>query len=173
MTRPNIAYAVQVVNQFVSSPHKNHLSAVHRLLRYFKGTMSRGFFYSSTSSLSLQGYTDADWAGCPDTQQSTIGWCMFLGSSTISCKCKKQPTVSTSSAEAEYRAISSASSEIVWLRCLLKEFGVLLQKPTPLFADNTSAIQIAQNPVFHERTKHIDVRDKLSSNILHLPQDPS
>ena len=96
MTRPDIAYAVQVVSQFVSNPHKNHLSAVHRLLRYVKGTMSRGLFYSSTSSLSLQGNTDADWAGCPDIQRLTTDWCMFLGSSAISWKCKKQPTVSKS-----------------------------------------------------------------------------
>lgn len=82
---------------------------------------------------------------------------MFLGSSFISWKCKKQERISKSSTEAEYHSMSSASSEIVWLRGLLADLGVNLQSPTPLHADNTSAIQIASNPVFHERTKHIEV----------------
>ena len=82
---------------------------------------------------------------------------MFLGSSLISWKCKKQEPISKSSTEAEYRSMSSASSEIVWLRGLLADLGVNLQSPTPLHADNTSAIQITSNPVFHERTKHIEV----------------
>ena len=84
MTRPDIAYAVQVVSQFASDPHKNHLSSVHRLLRYIKGTLSRGLFYSSISPVSLRSYMDANWANCPNTRRSTTGWCMLLGTSAIS-----------------------------------------------------------------------------------------
>ncbi|XP_059630984.1 uncharacterized mitochondrial protein AtMg00810-like [Cornus florida] len=119
MTRPDVSHAVQIVSQFVSNPHKPHLAAVHRILCYIQGTMDRGLFYSSTSSLELRCYADADWAGCQDTRRSTTGWCMFLGSSLISWKCNKQPTVSKSSAEVENRSMSSASSEVIWLRRFL------------------------------------------------------
>ncbi|KAL8132914.1 hypothetical protein AgCh_008408 [Apium graveolens] len=102
-------------------------------------------------------YSDADWAGCPDTRKSTTGWCVFLGDASILWKCKKQDHVSKSFTESEYRAMSAACSEIVWLRGLLSELGVSQINPTPLHADNKSAIQIVANPVYHERTKHIKV----------------
>jgi hypothetical protein len=99
---------------------------------------------------------------------------MFLGDALISWRCKKQDRVSKSSTEAEYRAMSTACSEIVWLRGLLAELGFPQTTFTPLHADNTSAIQIATNPVFHERTKHIEVdchsiRDTLESQVISLP----
>ena len=99
---------------------------------------------------------------------------MFLGKSIISWKCKKQPTVSKSSTETEYRSMSSASSEIVWLHQLLREFGVFLNIPTPLYADNTSAIQIAKKTVQHEHTKHIEIdchfiRQHVVSDTIHVP----
>ncbi|PNX96992.1 putative copia-type protein, partial [Trifolium pratense] len=105
----------------------------------------------------LRAYSDVDWAGCPDTRRSVTGWCMFLGSSLISWKSKKQARVSKSSTESEYRAMSVACSEIIWLRGLLAELGLPQTKPTSLYADNTSVIQIVANPVFHERTKHIEI----------------
>ncbi|XP_062170514.1 uncharacterized mitochondrial protein AtMg00810-like [Alnus glutinosa] len=88
----------------------------------------------------LEGFSDADWAGCADTRRSVTGWCMFLGDALISWKSKKQPHVSKSSNKSEYRAMSSASSEIVWLQRLLGELSVPQLTPTPLHADNTSAI---------------------------------
>jgi len=103
----------------------------------------------------LQGFSDADWTGCADTRCSVTGWCMFLGDAFISWKSKKQSRVSKSSTESEYRAMSSACSKIVWLRGLLDELSVPQLTPTHLHADNTNAIQIAANLVFHERTKHI------------------
>lgn len=116
MTQPDIAYAVQVVSQFVGNPHKNHFSSVHCLLRYIIGTVDRGLFYSSLSPLHLQGYSDTDWAGCLDTRCSTMGWCMVLGTFAISWKCKRQSAISKSLAEAKHLAMSSGSNEIVWLR---------------------------------------------------------
>ncbi|KAK2415811.1 putative mitochondrial protein [Trifolium repens] len=118
--------------------------------------------------------SDADWAGCPDTRRSVTGWCMFLGSSLISWKSKKQARVSKSSTESEYRAMSAACSEIIWLRGLLAEVGFPQTEPTSLYADNTSAIQIVANPVFHERTKHIEVdchsiRDAYDDKLISLP----
>ena len=88
----------------------------------------------------MSAYSDADWAGCPDTRRSVTGWCMFLGSSLISWKSKKQARVSKSSTESEYRAMSAACSEILWLRGLLAELGFPQTEPTSLYADNTSAI---------------------------------
>ena len=132
------------------------------------------YFFQKNSDLHLTAYSDADWAGCPDTRRSTTGWCTFLGDALISWKCKKQDHVSKSSTEAEYRAMSAACSEIVWLRGLLSELGASQTNPTPLHADNKSAIQIASNPVYHERTKHIEVdchyiRDAFTRGVIELP----
>ena len=174
MTRPDIAYAVQVVSQFVSAPRTLHLTAVLRIIRYLRGTIDRSMFFPSSSTLDLWAYSDADWAGCAVSRRSTTGYCVFLGSSLISWKCKKQATVSKSSTKAEYRAMSAACSEIVWLHGLLDDLGLPPQSPTPLHVDNLSAVQIASNPVFHERTKHIDVdchfiREKYQSGLISLP----
>ena len=133
-----------------------------------------GCFFPTDASLQLVAYSDADLAGCPNTRRSTTGWCMFLGDALISWRCKKQDRVSKSSTEAEYLAMSTASSEIVWLCGLLVELGFPQITSTPLHDDNTSAIQISANPVFYERTKHIEVdchsiRDTLESQVISLP----
>ena len=141
----------------MSSPRHLHLAAVRRIIRYLRGSPTRGLFFPTDTSLQLVAYSDADWAGCPDTHRSTTGWCMFLGDASISRRCKKQDRVSKSSTEAEYRAMSTACSEIAWLRGLLKELGFPPTTSTPLHVDNTSDIQIVTNPVFHECTKHIKV----------------
>ncbi|XP_020417850.1 uncharacterized protein LOC109948607 [Prunus persica] len=138
ITQPDISYAVHTVSKFMQAPRHHHLSAVRRIIRYILGTPNRGLFFPTGSSLQLQAYSDADWAGCPDTRRSTTGWCMFLGDALISWKCKKQDHVSKSSTEAEYRAMSAACSEIIWLRGLLTELGFSPLHPTPLHADNTS-----------------------------------
>ncbi|CAN0840831.1 Retrovirus-related Pol polyprotein from transposon TNT 1-94 [Linum grandiflorum] len=156
-TRHDISYAVQIVSQFMSSPRKLHLNAVHRILRYLKGTPQVGIFFPSSCSLSLTAFADADYAGCLDTRRSTSGWCVKLGSSVISWHCKKQDRVAKSSTEAEYRSMSEVSSELVWLHRLLVELGVYCHVPVQLYADNMSAIHITTNPVLHERTKHIEV----------------
>ncbi|XP_058742208.1 uncharacterized mitochondrial protein AtMg00810-like [Vicia villosa] len=174
ITRPDISFAVQQVSQFMHTPRHLHLNAVRRIIRYLKGTSNRGLFFPSNLSLTLLAYSDADWAGCPDTRRSVSGWCMFLGSALISWKSKKQARVSKSSTESEYRAMSTACSEIIWLRGLLAELGIPQGTPTPLYADNTSAIQLAANPVFHERSKHIEVdchsiREALDDHVISLP----
>lgn len=148
--------------------------AVPRIGRYLLGSPARGLFFPKGSSLQLFAYNDADWAGCPDTHCSTIYCCVFLGDALISWKCKKHDCVSKSSTEAEYRAMSTACSKIIWLRGLLEELGFPQPNPTHLHADNTSTIQIASNPVFHECTKHIEVdchfiRDTLADRVISLP----
>lgn len=174
ITRPDISFAVQQVSQFMQAPTHLHLAAVRRIVRYLNGTSHRGLFFSVESPLRLTTYSDADWAGCSDTRRSITGWCMFVGTSLISWKSKKQDRVSKSSTESEYRAMSSACSEIIWLRGLLAELGFPQLESTSLYADNTSAIQITANPVFHERTKHIEVdchsiREACDNGVISLP----
>ncbi|KAL6315964.1 hypothetical protein AAG906_014889 [Vitis piasezkii] len=149
---------------FMTSPQQLHLASVRCIIRYLQGSPTHRLFFPTGSSLQLVAYSDADWAGCPDTRWSTTGWCI----------CKKQDHVSKSSIEVEYHAMSTACSKIVWLRGLHEELRFPHTTSTPLHADNISAIQIATNPLFHERTKHIEVdchsiRDTLESRAISLP----
>ncbi|XP_047331419.1 uncharacterized mitochondrial protein AtMg00810-like [Impatiens glandulifera] len=157
ITRPDIAHAVHIVSQFVTAPNTVHWSVVLRILRYLRGTQFQSLLLSSSSSLDLRAFSDDDWAGDPSDQKSTTGFCIFLGDSLILWKIKKQDVISRSSTEAEYRVMASTTCETVWLRWLLADMGVFLHEPSPLFCDNKSAIQIARNSVFHERTKHIEI----------------
>jgi len=157
ITHPGISFAVHTVSRFMQSPQHLHLSAVHCIIQYLLGTSNRGLFFPAGSSLQLRAYGDANWAGCPDTRKSTTSWCMFLGDALISWKSKKQDSVSKSSTESEYRDMFVACSKIIWLHGILIELGFTQAQPTPLHVDNTIAIKIASNPVYHERTKHIEV----------------
>ncbi|CAJ2648060.1 unnamed protein product [Trifolium pratense] len=172
-TRPDIAFVTQQLSQFLSAPTQTHYDTACRVVRYLKNSPGRGLLFRRDSQLHLLGFTDADWAGCLDTRRSTSGYCFFLGNSLISWRAKKQHTVSRSSSEAEYRALSFASCELQWLVYLLKDLQVNCIKPPVLYCDNQSALHIAANPVFHERTKHLEidchfVREKLQQGIFKL-----
>ena len=174
ITRPDITFAVNKLCQFSSAPRTSHLGAVYKVLQYIKGTVGQGLFYSAHSDLTLKGFADADWAACVDSRRSTTGFTMFVGDSLISWRSKKQPTVSRSSAEAEYRALALASCEMMWLCILLRELHVASSSVPVLFSDSTAAIYIATNPVFHERTKHTEVdchqvRDAVQDGLIVTP----
>ncbi|XP_022867077.1 uncharacterized protein LOC111386830 [Olea europaea var. sylvestris] len=174
ITSPDIAYAVHIVSQFVSAPTTVHWAAVVCILRYLCGTCFQSLLFPSTSSLVLRAYSDVDWASDPIDRKSTTGFCVFLGDSLISWKSKKQIVVSCSSTEAEYRAMATSTTEIMWLQWLLADMGVSHSSPTPMYCDNTSAIQISHNSVFHERTKYIEidchlVRHHLQTGTISLP----
>ncbi|CAL1399245.1 unnamed protein product [Linum trigynum] len=157
VTRPDIAYAVNVLSQHVHAPSPDHVAAATRILRYLKTAPGQGLFFPSSGSLTLTAYCDSDWAGCQSTRRSTTGYYIQLGSAPVSWRTKKQRVVARSSVEAEYRAMASTVSEIIWLRHLLTELGAPQMAATPLYCDNQAALHISANPVFHERTKHVEM----------------
>ncbi|XP_022014710.2 uncharacterized mitochondrial protein AtMg00810-like [Helianthus annuus] len=172
-TRPDISYAVQQVCLFMHTPREPHFAFLKRILRYIKGTLDYGLRLTASSTSSLIAYSDADWAGCPDSRRSTSGYCVFLGNNLISWSSKRQPTVSRSSAEAEYRGVANAVAETSWLRNLLLELQVPVSRATIVYCDNISAVYLSDNPVQHQRTKHVEldihfVREKVRL-VLHVP----
>ena len=119
LIRPDLQYAVQQVCLHMHAHRDSHWTLVKRILRYIRGTMTLGLTLTASTSLEMVAYSDADWAGCPDTRRSTSGYYVYLGPSLISWSSKRQPTVSRSSAEAEYRAVANIVAECTWLRQLL------------------------------------------------------
>ena len=176
--RPDIAYAVQQVCLHMHAPRDIHLSMLKRILRYVKGTRHLGLQLRAMDSPVITAYSDADWAGCPDTRRSTSGFCVFFGGSLVSWSSKRQTTVSRSSAEAEYRAIANAVAECSWLRHLLGELHCKVPTATVAFCDNISSVYMSRNPVHHRRTKHIEldihfVREKVAIGELRVTHVPS
>ena len=156
-SRPDIHFTVCLCARFQASPRTSHRQAIKRIFRYLHSTLQYGIWYSCSSSLSIRGFSDSDFAGCRIDRKSTSGTCHFLGTSLVSWSSRKQSSVAQSTAEAEYVAAASCCSQILWMVSTLKDFGLNFAS-VPLFCDNTSAINIAKNPVQHSRTKHIDIR---------------
>ncbi|XP_016207037.1 uncharacterized protein LOC107647480 [Arachis ipaensis] len=156
-TRPDICFAVEKLSQYLDQPRKNHMSAAIRILKYLKGCPVTGLLFPSHSGNSVVGFTDSDWASCSDSKKLVSGYCFFYGLALVSWKSKKQATVAKSSTEPEYRALASATCEAQWLFNLFTELKLPLTKSINLYCDNQSALHLAANPIFHERTKHIEV----------------
>jgi len=158
-------------------PREPHLAALKRILRYIRGTLHLGLKLRPSSVEDIIAYSDADWAGCPNTRKSTSGYAVFLGDNLISWSSKRQSTISRSSAEAEYRAVDNAVAEATWLRQLLLELHTPLRRATLVYCDNISAVYMSSNPVQHQRTKHIEidlhfVRERVALGhvkVLHVP----
>nr|ADK92880.1 retrotransposon 4 protein [Hypericum perforatum] len=166
ITRPDITFAVSLISRAMHKPQEFHIQIMDRILRYLKTTLGKGILMRSNGNLFVHGFADASYAAKADLRKSTTGYCVFVGNNPVVWRPKKQSVVSRSSTEAEYRAMSSATSEIVWVRSVLQELQFNIPCPMNLFCDNVAAIHIATNPVFHERTKHIEVdchfiRDKV------------
>ncbi|XP_027174543.1 uncharacterized protein LOC113774176 [Coffea eugenioides] len=157
LTRPELSYGVHILAQFMQQPRKEHWEAALRIVRYLKGSPGQGILLKAACNLELKAYCDSDWGGCPLTRRSLTGYFIFLGNSPISWKTKKQHTVSRSSAEAEYRSLAATVCELKWLKGLLLSLGVHHDQSARVFCDSQAAMHIAANPVFHERTKHIEV----------------
>ena len=133
------------------------MSSIFWILRYIKGSLGKCVIYENKGHTQIVGYSDADWAGSPIDRRSTSGYCVLVGGNLISWKSKKQNVVARSSTEAEYRAMAMATCELIWLKQLLKELQIEEARPMTLICDNQVALHIASNPVFHERTKYIEI----------------
>ncbi|KAE8667942.1 hypothetical protein F3Y22_tig00112352pilonHSYRG00005 [Hibiscus syriacus] len=157
-TRPDILHAVGLVSRYMESPTTTHFKAAKRILRYLKGTIDFGLFYSVSNDYKLVGYSDSYWGGDIDNRRSTTGFVFFMGDIAFTWMSKKQSIVTLSTCEAEYVAATSCVCHAIWLRNLLKEIGLIQEEPTKVCVDNKSAIALAKNPVFHDRSKHIDIR---------------
>ena len=157
ITRPDICFAVNQVSQQMQAPKIHHWNMVERILRYLREAPGQGVWMGCNKSTEIVGYCDADWAGDRVDRRSTTGYCTFIGGNLVTWKSKKQKVVSCSSAEAEYRAMRKLTSELIWIKGLLKDLGIETTTPITMHCDNQAAIHIASNSVFHERTKHIEV----------------
>ncbi|KAJ7560193.1 hypothetical protein O6H91_04G118100 [Diphasiastrum complanatum] len=177
-TRPDIAYVVSMVSQFMAKPKQIDWKAAKQILRYVQGTLRFGILYGRQDDLKLQGYVDVDWARDAEDRRSTTRYVFSLGSGAISWSSKKQHTIALSSTEAEYRATTSATCEAIWLRRILHDLHMVQDSPMVLQCDNKSCIKLAKNPVFHSRTKHIEVqqhffREKIQSGEVELIYCPT
>jgi histone deacetylase 1/2 len=173
LTRPDLAFSVNKVCQFLHAPTTDHWTAVKRILRYVFDTLKVGITFARSSSTFLSAFSDADWAGSLDDRRSTGGFAIFVGPNLVSWSARKQDTVSRSSTEAEYKALANATAELIWVEALLAELGVKLKEKPCLWCDNLGATYLFVNPVFHARTKHIEidfhfVRKRVDDNLLDI-----
>ena len=158
-TRPDISFAVGYLSRFMEAPASDHYAAVKRLLKYIAGTIDYGCAYvRGKGTPELTGYSDSDHAGDIDDRRSTMGVLFFLGGSPVSWQSQKQRVVAISSCEAEYMAATTAACQGIWLARLVGEMLNTNVKQPRLLVDNKSAISLAKNPVFHDRSKHIELR---------------
>jgi hypothetical protein len=130
---------------------------VKRILRYIKHTLQCGIFYEAKSQLQVHGYTDVDWAGNVSNRRLTSGFMFSFGSGAVSWSSKKQPTIALSNMEAEYKGATITACEVVWLQKLLSDLGQSMDALVVIYCDNISSILLANNPVYHVRTKHIEM----------------
>ena len=156
-TRPDISFAVSYLGQFNERFDRSHWNAAKRVLRYLKGTKDYGITYSKEST-PLKGYVDADWGNSIIDRKSFTGYAFILSGGPITWNSKKQRTVALSSTEAEYMALNEAVKESIHLKRLLIEINCQELAETTIFCDNHGALKLAENPVFHKRSKHIDIR---------------
>ncbi|KAA8546477.1 hypothetical protein F0562_002784 [Nyssa sinensis] len=183
ITRPDIAFAVNKLSQYMHCPTTEHWSFVKRLLRYLVSTIDDGLqIYPdssislhafSDSSLSLHAFSDADWAGDKDTFCSTSAYVIYLGKNPVSWSSKMQRTVARSSTEAEYRSVANTAAELNFICYLLSDLGITLPCCPVIYCDNIGATQLCSNPIFHSRMKHVAIdfhfiRDQVQTGALRV-----
>lgn len=189
-TRPDLSHSVSLLSQFLEKPTLVHSGHFKRVLRYLRGTSSLGLTYGveplnrtlKTFQAAVSGppvaFSDSNWAGCQITRRSTSGYVFLFNGGAISWWCKKQPTVALSSTEAEYKGFLDAGQEGIWVRRLMKTLGFDNLLSTTLFGDNQGSISLSRNPVFHARTKHIEIhfhwiREKVQDGSINIRYCPT
>ncbi|GJS14014.1 putative RNA-directed DNA polymerase [Tanacetum coccineum] len=156
-TNPDIAYAVSVVSRFMHAPSKVYMKAVYRILKYLKSSPGKGLFFGKNQNHQVCGYTNADWAGDRTDGKSTSGYFTFVGGNLVTWRSKKQKVVSRSSAEAKFQGMVHGVCELIWIKRVLKDLGLNLTSPMQLHCDNQAVVKIANNPVQHNTTKHVEI----------------
>ena len=175
-TRPDLAYALSIVSQFMHNLEEQHMNAVMHILRYLKSAPRKGILFTkNVDCQSVDAYSDADSAGAIDDRRSTSGYFTFVGGNLVTWRSKKQNVVARSSAEVEFTGMALGICEALWLRLLLKDLGYLPRQPIRLYCDNKAACDIAHNPVQHDHTKHVEVdrffiKEKFDEKIVELPK---
>ncbi|KAM0964198.1 hypothetical protein ACFX15_022575 [Malus domestica] len=155
-TRFDITFSVNQVCQHLQNPRTTHFTTVKWILRYLKGTLDHGLLLTKGST-NITAFLDVDWADCPIHCRSTFGFYLFFGNNLISWNAKKQPIVAQSSTKSEYRSLAQIAAEVSWICYLLHDIRFYLHNPPLLLCDNLSALALAANPIFHARTKHIEI----------------
>jgi len=156
-TRPDLAYVLSVISQFMHSPSEEHMKVITRVLRYLKSSPGKGILFKKGENLNIEGYTNANWAGSIEDRRSTSRYFTFVGGNLITWRSKKQEVVARSSTEAKYRGMTKAICELLWIRNLMQELLVEQTNAIKLYCDSKAACDIAHNPVQHDRIKHIEV----------------
>jgi hypothetical protein len=157
-TRPDLMFPAGLLSRFMSSPSNVHIKVAKRVLKSIRGTTDLGILYSKLGGVKLSGYADSDWVGSVDDMKSTSGYVFSIGSGAICWNAKKQEVVAQSIVKAEYISLAAAANQTIWLNKLLADLAQEQSSLIELYCDNKSAIAIAQNPVQHGRTKHINVK---------------
>lgn len=166
---PALTYAVGEVSRYVQDPGPLHFVALKRIFRYLRGTSKYGLYFkkgSTNTSVSLEGFSDSDWAGDVDTRRSTSGYVFLVNDCPISFKTKKQTSTALSSCEAEVPASSLAAAEAVWLSDVLSDLGYTLKSPVTLWQDNHGSIAFSSSEVEHSKMKHIALRENFICELM-------
>ena len=156
-SRPNITFVVSSYSRHQVTPLTSHLNAVKKIFKYLKGQPHLGLWYPKESPFRLEAFSDSDYAGANMDRRSKIGGCQFLGRRLISWQCKKQTIVATSTTEAEYVTAANCCGQVLWIQNQLLDYGFNFMNTT-IFIDNQSTICTVKNPVFQNRTNHIEIR---------------
>jgi hypothetical protein len=157
-SHPDIMHVVGIVGRYQSTPKQSHLLAVKRIFRYLKETMNYGLWYPKNQNFQLSIYSDVDWANCKDERKNMSGGAFFLGDSLVAWLSKKKGSISLSTTEVEYIVAATCCTQVLWMIQTLANLEVKYTAPIPIHCDNTSAISVSKNPVFHSKTKHIPIK---------------
>jgi hypothetical protein len=176
--RLEIMHVVGMVGRYQAAPKQSHLLVVKRIFRYLKGTMYYVLWYPRNQNFQLSFYSNVDWANYVDERKRMSVGALFLGDSIVACLSKKQGSISLSTTKVEYIAAATCCTQVLWMIQTLSDLGVNYTTPIPILCDNTSAISVSKNHVFHSKTKHIPIkyhflREHVTNTIVSLQYIPS